>query len=107
VRAPDPFYRLSGRWVVRRLGPRSSRIELADLKAADLGRVLHAMSAEAANVHLGTPGARDAILSDLRHRPAGWLADAARSLSELMEADWTAWRSAGGAGGEPVAAPSR
>jgi hypothetical protein len=93
VRAPDPFYRLAGRWVVRRLGPRSSRVELAELKAADLGRVLHAMGAEAANVHLGTPGARDAIRADLGRRPGGWLADAARSLADRLEADWEAWRS--------------
>jgi hypothetical protein len=57
------------------------------------------MGAETANVNLGTPGSRDVIRTDLRDRPVGWLADAARSLAELLEADWSAWRSAGGAGG--------
>lgn len=92
VRAPDPFYRLDKRWVVRRLGPRSSRVELADLKGADVGRVLRAMGAEAANVHLGTPGAAAAITADLGHRPAGWLAAAAKNLADATEADWKAWR---------------
>src|SRR5262245_18619107 len=55
VRCPDPFYRLIPGWVVRRLGPRCSRLELAHLKqVADADRVLRAMGAETANVHLGT-----------------------------------------------------
>ena len=93
VRAPDPFYRLFGRWIVRRLGPRSSRIELEELKSADLKRVLHAMGAETANVHLGTPGASDAIRADLRNRQDGWLTDAAKTLADQLEEDWQAWRS--------------
>lgn len=95
LRAPDPFYHLADRWILRRLGPRTSRIELAELKAADLGRVLEAMGAETANVHLGTTGARDAVRADLAQRPGGWLLDAAKSLSDLLEADWAAWRSVG------------
>ena len=95
VRAPDPIYRLAGRWVVRRLGPRSSRVELGPLRSSDLGRVLRAMGAETANVHLGTPGVGDAIQADLGRRAGGWLAEAARSMADLMAADWAAWRSAG------------
>jgi hypothetical protein len=92
VRAPDPFYRLAGRWVVRRLGPRSSRIESSGLKAADTGRLLHAMGAEAGNVHLGTAGAAADILKDLGTRPAGWLAEAAREMADRIEADWHSWQ---------------
>jgi hypothetical protein len=74
--------------VVRRLGPRSSRIELTGLKAADAGRLLHAMGAETANVHLGTQAAGAAIAADLAGRQAGWLETAARALADLIDADW-------------------
>ncbi len=94
IRAADPFYRPGAGWVARRLAPRSSRIELSNLSAADAGQVLTAMGAEVANVHLGTPGAAAAVLADLAAQPAGWLADAARSLSRPLEADWLAWRAA-------------
>lgn len=69
VRAPDPFYRPGERWVVRRLAPRSCRIELGQLKAADVGRLLTAMGVEVGNVHLGTPTAT--ILADFDCRPEG------------------------------------
>jgi hypothetical protein len=65
------------------------------LKAAEVGRVLHAMGAETTNVHLGTPGATGAMRTDLSRRPKDWLEKAARSLADLMEADWAEWRSAG------------
>jgi hypothetical protein len=93
VRSPDPFYRPGAAWVVRRLAPRCSRIDLSVLtRARDLSWVLRAMGAEVANVHLGTPGAAVAILDDLAHRSGEWLADAARALAELIERDWVAWR---------------
>jgi hypothetical protein len=93
IRAPDPFYRLDGRWVARRLGPRSSRIELRYLATPDAERVLHGMGTEAANVHLGTTGTASAILSDLARRPIGWLEVAAQTLAGLIELDWATWRS--------------
>jgi hypothetical protein len=95
IRCPDPFYRLDQGWVVRRLGPRCSRLELAHLKqATDLDRVLRAMGAEAANIHLGTAGAAPEIERDLNRRPKGWLGTAARSMSRLIERDRRAWRQA-------------
>jgi hypothetical protein len=50
------------------------------------------MGAEAANVHLGTPGAADQILADLAQRPGGWLADAARRMARVIEAEWGEWQ---------------
>src|SRR5450755_1417956 len=59
VRCPDPFVRLKGRWIVRRLAPDCSRIELSALpKERDEMRLLHAMGFETANVHLGSRKAR-------------------------------------------------
>jgi hypothetical protein len=94
VRAPDPFYRPDGTWIVRRLAPHCSRIGLDSLCKADAGRMLGAMGAETANVHVGTPGAGDAILKDLAHRKDGWLEAAARAMTDATEKDWTAWRAA-------------
>lgn len=91
VRSPDPFYQQVNEWVVRRLAPRSSRIDLGHLKSVDLGRLLFAMGAETANVHLGT--AKPAtILADLNQRPDGWLLAGARAFADLLEADWNEWR---------------
>jgi len=53
------------------------------------------MGAEAANVHLGTPGAAAAVLADLGRRPGGWLEAAGRAMAAAAEADWRAWRGAG------------
>src|ERR1700682_1471474 len=74
VRCPDPFVQLRGRWIVRRLAPDCSRIELAALNApgAEL-RLLHAMGWETANIHLGTKSARRLILRDLGKRKQKWL----------------------------------
>jgi hypothetical protein len=95
VRSPDPFFRPQRGWVLRRLGPRCTRIELRHLvKARDMVRVLRAMGSETANIHLGTPGVADLIQADLARRPEGWLADAARRMARAIEADWEEWQEA-------------
>jgi hypothetical protein len=95
VRCSDPSYQPARGWILRRLGPRCSRIQLGHLRhAGDLSRLLRAMGAEAANIHLGTAGAAAVVLADLSGRPAGWLAVAVRKLSRLVERDWAAWREA-------------
>ncbi len=99
ARSHDPFYRVVPGWVVRRLGPRCSRIELTHLKhAADTQRLLRAMGAETANIHVGTAEAAPAVRADLARRPRSWLEEAARTLSELIERDWNDWRQARGPG---------
>ena len=93
VRNPDPFYRPGPEWVTRRLGPKAMRIELGQLVSADdLDTVLHAMGAETANVHLGTPGAAKDIRRHLDALPADWLRGAAKVLADAVEGDWKEWR---------------
>lgn len=93
VRCPDPFYRPGRDWVVRRLAPQCSRIDLGVLATSeDVLRVLWAMGGETANVHLGTPGAAKAILRDLSRRPRKWLNEAARAMAEALLRDWREWR---------------
>ena len=54
VRCRDPFVRFQKRWIVRRLAPDCSRIELSDMpRERDEIRLLRAMGWETANVHLG------------------------------------------------------
>jgi len=93
VRAADPSLRVVDGWVVRRLAPHCTRIEVTELsRARDEDRLLFAMGFETANVHLGTPEARPEILRDLRRRPADWLHRAAKPFVEAVLADWRQWR---------------
>jgi hypothetical protein len=93
VRDIDPFVHLRGSWIVRRLAPDCSRVELASMpKERDESRLLRAMGFETANVHLGTPRAGKLILRDLDKRPADWLHKAATAMVKATTADWREWR---------------
>jgi hypothetical protein len=96
VRCPDPFVKLRGRWIVRRLGPYCSRVELASLRGPDTElRLLHAMGWETANIHLGTPSARKAIMHHLNKQKGKWLHHAAEAMLQTVRADWDVWRKRG------------
>ncbi|HML18451.1 MAG TPA: DUF2252 family protein, partial [Bryobacteraceae bacterium] len=91
-RCPDPFVKLRGRWIVRRLAPDCSRIELSSLPTRhDAARLLHAMGFETANVHLGSCDVKS-IQADFRKRPSRWLQKAAVAMVEAVEKDWNQWR---------------
>jgi uncharacterized protein (DUF2252 family) len=94
VRVADPFLQVHEGWVVRRLAPDCSRIELAHLTGVqDECKLLRMMGWETGNVHLGSPRSRKAILSDLRGRSEGWLSEAARRMRAATLQDWRKWRS--------------
>lgn len=96
VRCPDPFVQLRGHWIVRRLGPHCSRIELASLRAPNVElRLLHAMGWETANIHLGTPAARKFILGHIKKQKARWLHRAAEAMIEAVRADYLVWKKKG------------
>ena len=96
VRCPDPFVQLRGRWIVRRLGPYCSRIELASLGGSDTElRLLHAMGWETANIHLGSPSARKLILRHLDEQKGKWLHSAAEVMLEAIRNDWNVWKKKG------------
>jgi hypothetical protein len=91
-RCPDPYVHLRGRWIVRRLAPDCSRIELSSLPTKhDATRLLHAMGYETANVHLGSVDA-SVLEADLHKRRGEWLHRVARAMVESVEDDWNAWR---------------
>jgi hypothetical protein len=93
VRCPDPYVRPFGNWIVRRLSPHCSRIELAALGPgrAEL-RLLRAMGWETANIHLGSERQREKILKDLRRRKGNWLIRAAETMARVVEKDWRDWK---------------
>jgi hypothetical protein len=94
VRCRDPFLAVRRRWIVRRLAPDCTRVELADLqKEQEADRLLHAMGWETANVHLGSATAT-ALLADLASRPDGWLDEGVEEMLAAVRADWNAWKKA-------------
>ena len=92
VRVPDPFVGVKGRWLIRRLAPDCSRIELGSLpKTRDELKLLHAMGRETANIHLGTKAAVGRVLKDLSQRPGKWLRRAAEAMAKATLEDWKGW----------------
>jgi hypothetical protein len=92
VRCRDPFVRMEDNWLVRRLSPDCSRIELTSLpKKRDEGKLLFSMAFETANVHLGSPKAINAIHQDLAKRKAKWLRGAVEEMTRVTISDWTKW----------------
>jgi hypothetical protein len=96
VRCPDHLVQLRGRWIVRRLAPDCSRIELAALRASDTElRLLQAMGWETANIHLGSPSACKSILRHISKQKGKWLHHAAEAMLDAVRADWNVWRKKG------------
>lgn len=96
VRCLDPFVQLRGRWIVRRLSPHCSRIELSTLKAQGVElRLLGAMGYETANIHLGSKGARKRILHHMQQEKGKWLHRATEEMLDAVQADWKEWKKDG------------
>jgi hypothetical protein len=92
IRCPDPFLDLRKGWIVRRLAPDCSRVELAMLpKGHDEYKLLEAMGRETANIHLGTKRAVGKVKRDLNKRPGGWLHAAAKAMAQATTEDWQSW----------------
>ena len=89
VRAHDPFQKIVGRWIIRRLSPDSNPVEIACLpKKRDEEVLVHAMGSEAANVHLGSRHRVKEILNDLHRRKSNWLRKASKDMARAIEKDW-------------------
>ena len=93
ARAHDPFLRTHGAWILRRLSPYCSRIELSQMSRwRDEEKLLWTMGYELANVHLGTSGASAQIRADLRRSKPKWLRQSAETMTEATLADWKEWK---------------
>jgi hypothetical protein len=92
VRCPDPFVHLRGNWIVRRLAPHCSKIEMSNLPARrEELKLLRAMGWETANIHLGTRDRIKELKKDLKKK-AKWLYNAAEAMAEMTHKDWERWR---------------
>ncbi len=95
VRMRDPYFAVRRGWIVRRLAPDCSRIELVELpRERDEARLLRAMGWETGNIHLGSPTSR--VRRDLERRPSGWLRDAAMAMARQVARDWREWEMVAG-----------
>ena len=93
IRCPDPFVRLSGKWLVRQMAPDSSPVEIETMNGEkEQDRLLHAMAWETANIHLGTAGAAGRIVADLNSRSGKWLRTAVRDMARVTTRDWKEWK---------------
>jgi hypothetical protein len=82
-----------GRWIVRRLAPDCSRIELSSMpKVRDEAKLLYSMGFETANIHLGTKGAAKRLPVALTKLPHHWLHDAAETMMSATVKDWKEWK---------------
>ncbi|MEA3003330.1 MAG: hypothetical protein QOH81_2118 [Sphingomonadales bacterium] len=91
-RAPDPWLRLEGGAVLRRLAPDSRKLDLGEADGRARRRLLKAMGRDIAAVHAADEGCLASVRADLAARPKQWLAEAARAAAEATERDWKAWR---------------
>jgi hypothetical protein len=95
VRDPDPFVRVRRRWIVRRLSPHCSRIELNVLpRNRDELRLLSAMGWETANIHLGSPKQVTKVRRHLEELKPTWLLAAAKEMAKAISEDQRVWRKA-------------
>jgi hypothetical protein len=92
VHAHDPYWRINGPWIVRRLSPDCFRLELSHLpeERHEL-KLLYSMGWETANMHLGS-GQGPALQRDLKRQPPRWLFQAATLMRDQVLADWRDWR---------------
>jgi hypothetical protein len=92
-RCPDPFLVLTNKWVVRRLSPDCSRLELSEFpKRWDEEALLFSMGWETANIHLAD-GKAHALLKQLaKVRPSAFN-HAATAMVTALRKDWKRWKS--------------
>jgi hypothetical protein len=93
VRCHDPFVTVKGGWVLRRLAPDCSRIELDSVpNKKDEKRLLYSMGWETANIHLGSKGQVKKIIKDLKKRNSSWLLKASEEMTRVIKKDWKDWK---------------
>jgi len=92
-RVRDPFYGVSGKWLVRRLAPHCSKIDVSHLpKKRDDLALFESMGTEIANIHLGTRSAQSEIKRDLTAKRRKQIYACVERMTTLTLADWNEWR---------------
>jgi hypothetical protein len=94
VRIRDPHVHFASHWIVRRLAPDCSHVEIQTLpEERDEEKLAYCMGWETANIHLGSPRAIPAIKRDLARRKGRWLHKTAKAMFNVTMDDWNVWRS--------------
>jgi hypothetical protein len=92
IRSADPYLKVYGPWLVRRLSPDCRRLEVASIsRVKDEEWLLHAMGFETANVHLGTASAWRSITKHLKDYSKNGIRESAVAMKELLEKDYRRW----------------
>ena len=103
-RSPNPWYVVKRGIVVRRLSPNDRKIELpsgtadtvnqafAERPAFVNAKMLDAMAADLAAIHLGTGNHGKAIDKDLAQRKAGWLRRAVAAAADQVRQEQREWK---------------
>ncbi len=99
VRSPDPNLQIHDRWLVRRLTPDSTRLELSALRKGSIPALstdlIRAMGFESANIHLGNKCPRElqTALSRLdQELGTNWLRTATERMAQVTREDQLAWQ---------------
>jgi len=93
IRIRDPHVHFASHWIVRRLAPDCSHIEIQTLpEERDEEKLCYYMGWETANIHFGSPRAIPHIKRDLARRKARWLHKAAKAMFNVTMEDWKFWR---------------
>jgi Uncharacterized protein conserved in bacteria (DUF2252) len=96
IRSPDPYQKVVGQWLIRRLSPDSNPIKIEELpKEREEEILLHAMGTEAANVHVGSWRQKKSILRDLRRRGPDWLHSDAKKMAKVFLREWKEYKAGG------------
>lgn len=76
-------------WVLRQLSPERVKLDLKQLDQDDKDDdLLFNMGWETANIHLASPQAQQAVLADIKGRPADWLREASKLMALTTQKDW-------------------
>ena len=93
IRIRDPHVHFGEHWVVRRLAPDCSHIEIETLpEEREEERLLYYMGWETANIHFGSRKAMPAVKRDLARRKGRWLHKPAKAMLKVILGDWKLWR---------------
>lgn len=100
--SPDPFRRMEGGWLLRRLAPDCAKVETELLeKAGDQEKLLSAMGREIAAVHLSGSGEKgdlltgQEILQEMQTLSGGWFRETAQGLADKMRSAHKSWKKRG------------
>ena len=92
-RSADPFMDVRSGFIIRRIAPDSAKIDLAAECARAFGpKLLAAMGADLASIHVAGSVDADRIARDLDRRDADWLHAAAKTAEAAVRQDFRKWQ---------------